>query len=90
MHGDYPCSGVLGYLVNVDSCFLIRHWKIFYSLQVPGAEGNFVFIKDAVYKKPDVSMLPFPTYFATEDEDTSELKPIVADLGEIDPFMVAD
>lgn len=49
-----------------------------------------MFIKDAVYKKPDVSMLPFPTYFATEDEDSSELKPIVADLGEIDPFMVAD
>ncbi|KAM3755865.1 hypothetical protein ACB098_02G071200 [Castanea mollissima] len=58
--------------------------------QVPGAEGNFVFIKDAVYKKPDVSVLPFPTYFATEDEDTAELEPIVADLGEIDPFMVAD
>ncbi|KDP28009.1 hypothetical protein JCGZ_19089 [Jatropha curcas] len=55
--------------------------------QVPGAEGNFVFIKDAVYKKPDVSMLPFPTYFAAEDE-TSE--PLVAELGEIDPFMAAD
>ncbi|XP_058000718.1 50S ribosomal protein L3-2, mitochondrial [Hevea brasiliensis] len=38
--------------------------------QVPGAEGNFVFIKDAVYKKPDISSLPFPTYFAAEDEDT--------------------
>ena len=49
-----------------------------------------MFIKDAVYKKPDVSMLPFPTYFANEDEDTTELEPIVADLGEIDPFMVAD
>lgn len=47
-----------------------------------------MFIKDAVYKKPDVSKLPFPTYFPTEDEDLTE--PIVADLGDIDPFMVAD
>lgn len=56
--------------------------------QVPGAEGNFVFIKDAVYKKPDITLLPFPTYFATEDEDSTE--PLIADLGEVDPFMVAD
>ncbi|KAG5631978.1 hypothetical protein H5410_003695 [Solanum commersonii] len=28
---------------------------------VPGAEGNFVFIKDSVYKKPDILTLPFPT-----------------------------
>ncbi|RWR88048.1 50S ribosomal protein L3-2, chloroplastic [Cinnamomum micranthum f. kanehirae] len=58
--------------------------------QVPGAEGNFVFIKDAVYKKPDISLLPFPTHFIPSDEDTSELEPLVADLGEIDPFMTAD
>ncbi|KAK9161850.1 hypothetical protein Syun_008191 [Stephania yunnanensis] len=58
--------------------------------QVPGAEGNFVFIKDAVYKKPDISLLPFPTYFAPEDAETEELEPIVADLGEMDPFMAAD
>ncbi|CAH8366675.1 unnamed protein product [Eruca vesicaria subsp. sativa] len=58
--------------------------------QVPGAEGNFVFIKDAVYKKPDISKLPFPTYLATEDEDPSELQPLVADLGEVDPFMLAE
>ncbi|CBI26013.3 hypothetical protein AAG906_027631 [Vitis piasezkii] len=58
--------------------------------QVPGAEGNFVFIKDAVYKKPDASILPFPTYFPAEDEDPTVLEPIVADLGDIDPFMVAD
>ncbi|CAN6551132.1 unnamed protein product [Malus baccata var. baccata] len=58
--------------------------------QVPGAEGNFVFIRDAFYKKPDVSSLPFPTYFAPEDEDPSKLEPLVADLGEVDPFMVAD
>ncbi|TYI39046.1 hypothetical protein ES332_A02G072100v1 [Gossypium tomentosum] len=58
--------------------------------QVPGAKGNFVFIKDSVYKKPDVSMLPFPTYFAAEDEDETNIGPLVADLGEVDPFMVAD
>ncbi|KAF8089459.1 hypothetical protein N665_0505s0009 [Sinapis alba] len=58
--------------------------------QVPGAEGNFVFIKDAHYKKPDISKLPFPTYLAPEDEDPSELEPLVADLGEVDPFMLAE
>lgn len=60
-------------------------------LQVPGAEGNFVFINDACYKKPDISKLPFPTYLAPEeDEDPSELEPLVADLGEVDPFMLAE
>ncbi|KAH0845300.1 hypothetical protein HID58_043849 [Brassica napus] len=54
---------------------------------VPGAEGNFVFINDACYKKPDISKLPFPTYLAPEDEDPSELEPLVADLGEVDPFI---
>ncbi|VVA97988.1 unnamed protein product [Arabis nemorensis] len=58
--------------------------------QVPGAEGNFVFIKDACYKKPEISKLPFPTYLAPEDEDPSELEPLVADLGEVDPFMLAE
>lgn len=57
--------------------------------QVPGAQGNFLFIKDSVYKKPDISLLPFPTYFSEEDKDSAELEPLVADLGEIDPFMVA-
>ena len=49
-----------------------------------------MFIKDAVYKKPDASILPFPTYFPAEDEDPTVLEPIIADLGDIDPFMVAD
>lgn len=49
-----------------------------------------MFIKDAVYRKPDISLLPFPTYFAPEDEDVTALEPLVADLGEVDPFMVAD
>jgi large subunit ribosomal protein L3 len=47
-----------------------------------------VFIKDFVFKKPDIQILPFPTYFEAEDDDNSE--PLVADLGELDPFMVAD
>lgn len=57
---------------------------------MPGAEGNFVYIKDAVYKKPDISLLPFPTHFAAEDEDTESLKPLVAELGDVDPFMITD
>ncbi|CAN6467035.1 unnamed protein product [Victoria cruziana] len=58
--------------------------------QVPGAEGNFVFIKDAVYKKPDHSILPFPTFFTPSDEDPSALEPTIADLGDLDPFMAAE
>ncbi|CAK9170125.1 unnamed protein product [Ilex paraguariensis] len=58
--------------------------------QVPGAKGNFVFVKDAFYKKPDISLLPFPTYFAPEDEDVTGLEPLLADLGDSDPFMAAD
>ncbi|KAK7273421.1 hypothetical protein RIF29_14470 [Crotalaria pallida] len=58
--------------------------------QVPGATGNFVFIKDAVYEKPDISLLPFPTYFVPENEDTENLEPLVADLGDVDPFMVTE
>ncbi|KAL9684513.1 hypothetical protein QQ045_021953 [Rhodiola kirilowii] len=58
--------------------------------QVPGAEGNFVFIRDAFYKKPDISTLPFPTYLPPEDEDPSQLEPLVADLGEADPFLATD
>lgn len=49
-----------------------------------------MFIRDAFYKKPDISLLPFPTYFAPEDEDATKLETLVADLGEVDPFMVAD
>ncbi|CAO2838070.1 unnamed protein product [Amaranthus hypochondriacus] len=58
--------------------------------QVPGATGNFVFVKDAFDEKPDISKLPFPTYFAPEDEDEESLEPITVDLGEVDPFMAAD
>lgn len=72
-------------------CWSLSRIAIYYLiLQVPGAEGNFVLIKDAVYKKPDVSLLPFPTHFAPEGEETSELEPLVADLGDVDPFMAAD
>lgn len=57
---------------------------------VPGAEGNFVFIKDAFSKKPEINQLPFPTYISPEDEDESKLEPLEADLGVVDPFMMAD
>lgn len=70
------------------SLFCNNLYRDFNYFQVPGAEGNFVFIKDSVFKKPDIQILPFPTYFETEDDDNSE--PLVADLGEVDPFMVAD
>ncbi|KAI5672085.1 hypothetical protein M9H77_12449 [Catharanthus roseus] len=49
--------------------------------KVPGAEGNFVFIKDSVFKKPDIYLLPFPTYFAPEDEDPDTLELLLADVG---------
>ncbi|KAL9238098.1 hypothetical protein vseg_012569 [Gypsophila vaccaria] len=58
--------------------------------QVPGAVGNFVFVRDAFGEKPDRELLPFPTYFTPEDEDDEALVPMTADLGEIDPFMAAD
>ncbi|KAJ4757271.1 50S ribosomal protein L3 [Rhynchospora pubera] len=58
--------------------------------QVPGPEGSFVFIKDACYKKPDKSLLPFPTFFIPDGEETESLEPIVADLGDNDPFMAGD
>ncbi|XP_024361706.2 large ribosomal subunit protein uL3m [Physcomitrium patens] len=52
--------------------------------QVPGHKGNFVYIRDAFYKKPDFSVVPFPTYAPDEDDDLSAL---VADFGEVDPFL---
>lgn len=58
--------------------------------QIPGATGNFLFIKDVVYKKLDISLLPFPTYFAPEDEDSTKLEPLLDDLGDTDPFVAAD
>ncbi|XP_074263847.1 large ribosomal subunit protein uL3m-like [Silene latifolia] len=58
--------------------------------QVPGAVGNFVFVKDAFGVTRDLTKVPFPTYFSPEDEDDEALLPMLADLGEIDPFMAAD
>ena len=44
-----------------------------------------------MYKRLNKSaILPFPTYFATDGEDTDKLEPLVADLGEVDPFMIGD
>ncbi|KAH9544665.1 hypothetical protein CY35_12G006900 [Sphagnum magellanicum] len=48
---------------------------------VPGHKGNFVYIKDAFYKKPNLSMLPFPTYFALLDDSMS---PLLVELSETD------
>lgn len=75
----------LGFIID---CIFLFVWCC--AQQVPGATGNFVFIKDAVYEKPDISLLPFPTYFVSEDEDIDNLKPLVAELGDVDPFMVTD
>jgi large subunit ribosomal protein L3 len=58
--------------------------------QVPGPQGSFVFVKDSIFKTPDINLLPFPTYFAQEGELEEDLEPLVADLGDVDPFMAAD
>ncbi|XP_066386937.1 large ribosomal subunit protein uL3m-like [Miscanthus floridulus] len=57
--------------------------------QVPGPQGSFVFVKDSIYKKPDTALLPFPTYF-TQEGEPEDLEPLIADLGDVDPFMAAD
>lgn len=85
--GHWPCTFESSLL---SFCIRLYIHGSFSSLQVSGAEGNFVFIKDAVYKKANVEILPFPTYYAPEDEQTEQLKLLVADLGEVDPFMTAD
>ncbi|CAI5961778.1 unnamed protein product [Closterium sp. NIES-65] len=63
--------------------------------QVPGHSGNFVFVKDAVRKHevqgPDAKeygglQLPFPTFYPTPGEDLTALPPLLADVGEVDPF----
>ena len=43
-------------------------------LQVPGPQGSFVFVKDSIYKKPDMALLPFPTYF-TQEGGPEDLSP---------------
>ena len=53
-------------------------------LQVPGHKGNFVYIRDAFFKKPDFSVVPFPAFEPSEDDD---LSPQIADYGEVDPFL---
>lgn len=55
--------------------------------QVPGHSGNFLFVKDAFHKRPDLNITPFPTHFPPPDEDTTALEPMVADMGDVDPFM---
>lgn len=60
----------------------------FWSMQVPGHKGNFVFIKDAIRKKPDKEVTPFPTFFAMPDEDLSVVTPLTAPAPELDPYVV--
>lgn len=55
--------------------------------QVPGHSGNFLLLRDATYRRPDISSTPFPTYITTSEEDTLSAPPMVADLGESDPFL---
>lgn len=55
--------------------------------QVPGHNGNFVLLRDAFFKRPDVSKTPFPTHFADADEDVSSLQPLTADMGDADPYL---
>ncbi len=59
-------------------------------MQVPGHSGNFVLLRDAVFKKPDPETLPFPTHIPEEGEVREDLKPIIADMGEQDPFVEAE
>ena len=58
-------------------------------LQVPGPQGSFVFVKDSIFKKPDTALLRFPTYF-TQEGEPEVLEPLIADLGDVDPFIAAD
>ncbi|CAI8594494.1 unnamed protein product [Vicia faba] len=39
---------------------------------------------------PDTSKPPFLTYFVPEDENTDDMKPLIADLGDVDPFLITD
>jgi large subunit ribosomal protein L3 len=64
-------------------------WIILSTFQVRGPQGSYIFVKDSIYKKPDRALLPFPTHFSLEGEE-EDSEPLIADLGDIDPFMVAD
>ena len=85
------CQGLL--ILHIPSCIaacrILTVVDLNCYLQVPGPEGSFVFIKDAVYKKPEISLLPFPTYLSKEEEEET-LEAQIADEGDVDPFMVAD
>ncbi|KAH7285990.1 hypothetical protein KP509_33G054400 [Ceratopteris richardii] len=58
--------------------------------QVPGHAGNFVFVKDAFQRRPDISITPFPTFFPDPDEDITLVEPLVAQIGDVDPFLADD
>lgn len=42
-------------------------------------------MKDARRRPPEAT--PFPTFFADEDEDRESLLPLVAEIGDEDPFL---
>eukprot|EP00475_Leptophrys_vorax_P009629 TRINITY_DN16373_c0_g1_i1.p1 TRINITY_DN16373_c0_g1~~TRINITY_DN16373_c0_g1_i1.p1 ORF type:complete len:276 (+),score=14.34 TRINITY_DN16373_c0_g1_i1:70-828(+) len=69
--------------------------------QVPGHNGNFLLVKDAVKKRGEqvfagmeggedkgVFQLPFPTFYPSPNEDLESLPPLLADVGDTDPFAV--
>ncbi|KAI5069356.1 hypothetical protein GOP47_0015657 [Adiantum capillus-veneris] len=58
--------------------------------QVPGHAGNFVFVKDAFQRRPDLSITPFPTYVPDSNEDITSVEPLVAEIGDVDPFLADD
>lgn len=58
--------------------------------QVPGHAGNFVFVKDAFQRRPDLSITPFPTFVPDPSEDISTVEPTVAATGDVDPFLADD
>lgn len=61
--------------------FMVDYLKnvIFVKGQVPGANGNFVLIEDALLKKAHLDTIanppPFPAFFKPENEDLSKVDP---------------
>jgi len=51
----------------------------------PGPQWELHLREGCVRRPPEAT--PFPTFFAAEDEDRESLLPLVADMGEEDPFL---
>ncbi|RVW19946.1 hypothetical protein CK203_116298 [Vitis vinifera] len=72
-HHDFGANFIdLMFMLQMESTTVfkgfIRHHSV--PLKVPRAKENFMLIKDVVYRKPNPSLLPFPTYFPADDEDS--------------------